>query len=230
MVVNYNSSKEAADKVAEECRAGGGAKVIVVQADVGQEADCKRLVEEAVKAFGRLDMLVNNAGTTKFCPHGDLDGLTGDDFTRLYQINTVSAFNMIKFCAPHMRTAGAGRVVNVASHAGVLHTVGSSLAYIGSKAALVALTKAMGKALGPAIRVNAVCPGFIEGDWLKKGLGEARYDQVKGALEDQLPLGAVSNPDLVAENVLWLLTAAPNITGEAVVMDAGLGLMIGPKL
>mmetsp|Transcript_7213 Transcript_7213/g.20310 ORF Transcript_7213/g.20310 Transcript_7213/m.20310 type:complete len:290 (+) Transcript_7213:64-933(+) len=230
VVINYNSSKAGADKTAEECRAEGKARAIVVQADVGQEDDCKRLVEESVKAFGRVDLLVNNAGTTKFCAHGDLDGLTTEDFTRIYQTNTVSAFNMIKFCAPHMRNAGSGRVVNVASHAGVYHTLGSSLAYIGSKAALVALTKALGKALGPAIRVNAVCPGFIEGDWLKKGLGEQRYEHIKSVCEEKVPLGAVSNPDLVADNVLWLLTAAPNITGEAVVMDAGVGLLVGPAL
>jgi len=230
VAINYNSSKEGAEKTAEECRAAGEGKVIVVQGDVGQEADCKKIIAAAVEAFGRLDMLVNNAGTTMFCPHDNLDGITGDDFMRIYQTNTVSAFNMIKFCMPHFKAAGGGRVVNVASHAGVLHTVGSSLAYINSKAALVAMTRAMGKALGPTIRVNAICPGFIEGEWLKKGLGDATYDRLKGGLEAKLPLRAVANPDRVAENVLWLLTAAPNITGEAIVMDGGLGLMVGPAL
>uniref|UniRef100_A0A7S0AKB3 Uncharacterized protein n=1 Tax=Pyrodinium bahamense TaxID=73915 RepID=A0A7S0AKB3_9DINO len=228
VVINYNNSKEAAEEVATECRKW--VRALVVQADVSSEADCRRLVEEAVASLGRIDLLVNNAGTTKFCPHADLDGLTGEDFTRIYQTNTVSAFNMIKFCAPHMRSTGSGRVVNVASHAGVYHTIGSSLAYMTSKAALVALTKALAKVLGPAIRVNALCPGFIEGEWLKKGIGEERYNSVKGSLEEKLPLAAVSTPELVSENLLWLLTAAPNITGEAVVMDAGFGLLTGPAL
>lgn len=229
VVINCSSSRDAAEAVAETCRAEG-VRALVVQADVSKEAECKRIVDEAVEAFGRVDVLVNNAGTTKFCAHGNLDGLTGEDFTRIYQTNTVSAFCMIKYCTPHMRKVGEGRIVNVASHAGVYHTLGSSMAYTGSKAALVALTKGLAKALGPTIRINAICPGFIEGEWLKKGLGEARYEQIKTTLEEKLPGGAVSDPELVAQNVMWLLTGAPNLFGEVIVMDAGVGLMIGPSL
>jgi len=230
VVINYNSNKEGAETAAQKCRNEGRVRALVVQADVGEEQDCKRLVEEAVAGLGRIDLLVNNAGTTKFCPHANLDGLTSEDFVSIYKTNTVSAFTVTKLCAPHMRARGSGRVVNVASHAGVYHTLGSSMAYTASKAALVALTKALAKVLGPAIRVNAVCPGFIEGEWLMKGLGKERYDKIKNTLEEKLPLGAVSSPELVAENVMWLLTAAPNVTGEAVVMDAGVGLMVGPAL
>merc|ERR1712203_113662 len=122
----------------------------------------------------------------------------------------------IKFCKPHMQKAGGGRIVQVASHAGTHHTVGSSLAYIASKAALVALTRALAKALGPLIKINAVCPGFIEGDWLVKGLGQEKYDYIKNGLIDK-------TPEDVAQTVLWFLEGAPNITGEAITMDAGFG-------
>ncbi|CAE7809133.1 clpC [Symbiodinium sp. KB8] len=191
VVVNFSKSADDAAKVAEGC-AASGAQVLLCQADVATDAGCEKLVAETVKRFGRVDFLVNNAGTTKFVHHGDLEGLNSADFRRIYDLNAIGAFNMIRLCAPHMRKAGGGRVVNVSSVAGAYHTVGSSVAYLMSKAALNALTAVMAKVLGPEIVVNAVCPGFIEGRWLREGMGPDLYDYVKDRLETSIPMKAVA--------------------------------------
>ena len=112
------------------------------------------------KVNGRIHALVNNAATTKFNAHGNLDGLSGEDFLRIYGINVVGPYQMIRAVAPHMKKAGRGVVVNIASLAGV-NAIGSSVAYCASKAALINMTVALARVLGPEIRVNAICPGFI---------------------------------------------------------------------
>lgn len=229
VVICYNSSRDGAEKVAAECRSYG-VRTAVCQGDVGKQENCKKLVDEVMNTLGRIDLLVNNAGTTKRVLLDNLTDLSDADFQWIYATNTISAYNMIRYCAPHMKAVGGGRVVMLASHAGTHHTVGSSIAYICSKAALVAMTRAMAKALGPDIKVNAVCPGFIEGDYLIKAFGEEGYKKTKDAVISKVPGGAVNTGEDVAQAVLWFLEGAPNITGEAVTMDAGFGLLRGPAL
>lgn len=224
VVVNYSKSRDEAEAVATECRAT--AEALVCQADVSVDEDCRRMVAGAVETWGQIDGLVNNAGTTVVRAHHDLDGLDAADFQRVYAVNTVGPFQMIRAVAPHMRARGRGAVVNVSSVAGV-YGIGTSLAYVGSKAALNMLTVALARVLGPEIKINAVCPGFIEGPWLRGALGAKRYDKVKDHLEATTPLRAVNAPDDVAQTVLWLLEAAPNMTGEILTMDAGMGLIRG---
>ncbi len=184
VVVNFSKSEEEAQKIAAACEALG-AETLLCQADVAQDADCRRMVEEAVKKWGRVDALVNNAGTTKFCAADNLEGLTKEDFLNIYGVNLVGPYQMIRAVAPHMKEQGKGAVVNVASIAGVM-AIGSSVAYIASKAALIAVTKALARALGPEIRINAVCPGFIQGEWLRDGMGQELYEAVKNHLENHL--------------------------------------------
>lgn len=227
VVVCYNSSKGGAEKVAAECR-NYGVRALVCQGDVSKEANCKQLVDEVMNGLGRIDLLVNNAGATKRVPLNNLTDLSQEDFQWIYATNTISAYNMIRYCTPHMKAVGGGRVVMLASHAGTHHTVGSSMAYICSKAALVAMTRAMAKALGPDIKINAVCPGFIEGEYLVNAYGKEAYDNLKNAVISKVPGGAVNTGEDVAQAVLWFLEGAPNITGEAITMDAGFGLMRGP--
>lgn len=155
VVINFSRSQEPADSVAEECRALG-VKTLVVKANISDDADCKRLVSETEKAFGRIDGLVNNAGTTKFVAHNDLDGLSGKDFLDIYQVNVVGAYQMIRAAAPILRNDGGGSVVNVSSIAGVMGT-GSCIAYAASKGALNTMTLSLARTLGPEIRVNTVC-------------------------------------------------------------------------
>lgn len=228
VVVNYSRSAGSAENVAKMCRERG-VRVLAVAADVGTDDGCSTLVQAALDGLGRIDVLVNNAGTTKFVPHDDLDGLSSKDFMRIYDVNAVGAFRMIRGCAPHMRMQGGGRVVNVSSIAGLYGTVGSCVAYTMSKAALNALTASMGKALGPEIVVNAVCPGFIQGEWLREGMGAEAYESKKKSLEEKAPLRDTMTPATIAESVLWFLEGATHITGQTIAVDAGMGLMRGPN-
>jgi 3-oxoacyl-[acyl-carrier protein] reductase len=225
VVVNHTKSEDQAEAVAADCRAAG-AEAIVCQADVSEDADCRRMAQAAMDKWGRIDGLVNNAGTTKFCAHDNLEGLSAEDFHYVLGVNTIGPFQMVRAVAPHMQAQGHGSVVNVSSVAGI-QAIGSSLAYIASKGGLNTMTIAMARALGPDIKVNAICPGFIEGDWLRQGMGAERYDATKAHLESATPLRAVNAPEDLAETVVFLLSNAPNITGEIITVDAGMGLLRG---
>jgi 3-oxoacyl-[acyl-carrier protein] reductase len=219
VLVNYNSNRDGAEAVVADCLAAG-VEALAVGANVADDQACRELVATAVDAWGRVDVLVNNAGTTKFCAHGDLEGLDADDFHQLYSVNTIGAFQMIRAVVPVMKQTG-GSIVNVASVAGLLG-VGSSLAYACSKAAMLALNLSMARNLGPEIRVNAVCPGMVEGEWLLQGLGgEEVYNMVKQHYETQASTGKVMNASTVAENIWYFADSAPNVTGEHLILDGG---------
>lgn len=226
VVINYSRSEGPAEAVAEECRAKG-VKAITVKANVGDDADCRRLVQEAVNAFGRLDCLVNNAGTTKFVAHDDLEGLNGDDFLDIYKVNVVGGYQMIRAAAPHMKASGDGSVVNVSSIAGVMGT-GSCVAYAASKGAVNTMTLSLARALGPEIRVNTVCPGFVQGSWLREGMGAERYDRTKQHLEDTTALRRAGGPEHMAEAILMFLESGSHITGEFLLADGGMHLAGAP--
>lgn len=221
VAINYSKSKEAAEAVAAECEALGG-RAFLTPGDVGEDAACRRIVDETVAHFGHLNFLVNNAGTTKFVAHKDLGGLSAEDFQRIFAVNTIGPFQMIRAAEPYLR-ATYGAVVNVSSTASVT-AVGSSLAYVASKAALNALTLGLARVLGPEVRVNAVCPGFVEGEWLKQGMGEAAYAAAQANWNAHAPLGRTNKPEDIAESILFFLASAPNVTGETLLIDAGMRL------
>src|SRR5579872_4359552 len=176
VAINFTRSAKEAHEVAEGCKNNGG-DAIVVQADVSSDEDCRRLAKSAIDKWGRIDALVNNAGTTKFAPHADLEALQAADFEHIFRVNVIGAFRMVRAVMPAMREQGKGAIVNVSSIAG-LTGLGSSVAYAASKGALNTMTLSLARALGPAIRVNAVCPGFVETRWLTSGLG-AEYEARK---------------------------------------------------
>ena len=219
VVVNYTKSRKDAENVAADCRAAG-AEAIAVQADVSRDADCRRLVAEAVKAFGRLDVLVNSAGTTKFVAAGDLEGLAAEDFQRIYAVNSIGPFQMARAAAAHMKAAGNGAVVNVSSTAGIFGS-GSSIAYAMSKAALNTLTVALARALAPEVRVNAVCPGFVQGRWHLQNLDSAEYEAHVREWQERSPLRKAATPEEVAGVILGLITSPDLITGQVIVCDGG---------
>ena len=223
VVINYSRSDAAAEAVAERCRVAG-AKVHVQRANVADDDDCRALVAGALGRFERLDALVNNAGTTKFVNHADLDGLDADDFHHIYGVNTVGAYQMTRAAAPHLRASGNAAVVMVASIAGV-KGIGSSIAYAASKGAMITMTKSLARVLGPEIRVNAVCPGFIQGEWLREGMGSEVYDRSKAFLEGSVPLKLTATAGTVAESIIALLESAPLVTGETLLLDGGHHLM-----
>ncbi|MDI6615494.1 MAG: SDR family NAD(P)-dependent oxidoreductase, partial [Syntrophaceae bacterium] len=174
VVINYSKSATEAEEVAESCRALG-AETLLCRADVAADKDCRRMAAETIEKWGRIDALVNNAGTSKFCDHDDLEGLTAEDFLHIYHVNVVGPYQMVRAVVPSMKAIGSGAIVNVASISG-LTGVGSSVAYAASKGGLITMTLSLARVLGPEIRMNAVCPGLIQGDWLRQGMGTDKYE------------------------------------------------------
>ncbi|MFK7913752.1 MAG: SDR family NAD(P)-dependent oxidoreductase [Pseudomonadales bacterium] len=219
VVINYSSNAAGAEATRAACEAFG-VETEVVQANVAEDADCQKLVAAAEARWGRLDVLVNNAGTTKFCDHSDLAGLDKQDFLDIYSVNTVGVYQMVRAAESIMRRGGRGSIVNVASIAGIMG-VGSSIAYAASKGALVTLGLSLARVMGPEIRVNTVCPGFIAGDWLREGMGAERYDRSKAFLESQTPLQLTTTPETVAEAIMYFAAGADVVTGETLILDGG---------
>jgi 3-oxoacyl-[acyl-carrier protein] reductase len=228
IVINYSSSQKEAEQTADLCRSVGG-DVIVVQGDVSRDEDCRKIVAAAA-SWGRLDVLINNAGTTKHVPHGDLDGLSSEDFQRLFGVNTIGPFQMLR-AARALLEAGAkassraSSVVNVSSVAGI-SGIGSSVAYAASKGALNTITLSLARALAPLIRVNAVCPGYIDTPWFTKGRGVEAAAKVRDSVVAKVPLKRASSAEDVANVVCFLaLPQSGNMTGEIVRIDAGAHLI-----
>ncbi|HDQ04988.1 MAG TPA: SDR family oxidoreductase [Deltaproteobacteria bacterium] len=219
VVINYSQSEAEAREVQKECEEKG-AETLLCRADVAEDADCRRMVDETMNKWGRVDALVNNAATTKFNAHGNLEGLSKEDFLNIYSINVVGPYQMIRAVAPHMKKEGRGAVVNIASLAGV-KAIGSCVAYCASKAALINMTMALARALGPEIRVNAICPGFIQGEWLKAGMGVEKYNKLKEQMEEKLPLRMTATPEIIAETIRYFIEDAVLVTGETLLLDGG---------
>jgi 3-oxoacyl-[acyl-carrier protein] reductase len=219
VVINYSKSEREALDVQVACEALG-AETLLCRANVSEDADCRRMADETIAKWGRIDALVNNAGTTKFCAHDNLEGLLKEDFLNIYSTNLVGPYQMIRAVAPHMKRIGKGAVVNIASTAGITGN-GSSVAYCASKAALIIMTKSLARALGPEIRINAVCPGFIQGEWLQGGMGREKYEKTKNYLEATLPLRMTATPEMIAPTILYFIEGAGLVTGETLLLDAG---------
>ena len=224
VAINYTKSKKEADETFAAVKAKG-AEAILVQADVGQDADCKKLVAETMKAWGRIDGLINNAGTTKFQAPGDLEGVTADDFDRILRVNVTGPYMMSRAVYPAMKKqyeekGERGSIVNISSIAGVMG-VGTSVPYACSKGALNTLTLSLARQLSPAVRVNTVCPGFIQTRWLLGALGEENYNKLKQSQAETTPLRQAGTTEQMAEAALFFLTSATNITGEFLIVDAG---------
>lgn len=219
VAVNYSRSKDDAERTAAEV-AALGVRGIAIRADVSQDEDCRRLADTSARELGRLDVLVQSAGTTSFIPHRDLDRVTGEDWERIFAVNVRGPFQCARAVRGAMLAAGGGAIVNVSSIAGVAG-VGSSIPYCASKAALNNLTLTLARSLAPKIRVNAVAPGFITGRWLEQGLG-AGYQPARGAMERKAPLGKVCAPEDVADAILGLIAGSELVTGQILIVDGGL--------
>lgn len=223
VAINYSRSADAARETAAECERLG-ARTLLLQGDVARDEDCRAMAEAVRASFGRLDGLVNNAGTTRFAPAGDLDAVNAEDFHAIYAVNVVGTWQMSRACGP-LLTASNGAIVNVSSSS-ALDGTGSSPAYSASKAALNNITLNLARALAPAVRVNAVLPGFVETDWHVRGLGQERFDKVRANVAQVTALQSTLTPDDVAESIVWML-GQPKMTGQCVLIDAGRQLAAG---
>ena len=219
VVVNYNRGAEAADEVVAGIRSRGG-QAIAVQADVRQDADCRRLIQSAVDEFGALHILVNNAGMTHFIAHDDLEAVTDEVWNDIIGANLRGVFNCSRAAAAHMRAAGEGAIVNVSSVAGA-GGGGSSIPYAASKAGVNVITRSLARVLGPEIRINTIAPGFIEGRWLRGGLGEQTYEAGRKRLSETAPLRGVATPETCADAIIALIERNVFVTGQTVTVDGG---------
>jgi 3-oxoacyl-[acyl-carrier protein] reductase len=230
VIVNYRSSAREAEETADLCRAAG-TMVKVVQANVADDEDCRRLAN-AASDWGRLDILVNNASTTKHVANAaDLEALSAEDFQWLYGVNTIGPFQMIRAARPLLEasahiTERASSVVNISS-VSALNGSGSSIAYAASKAALNTLTLALARALAPLIRVNCVCPGYMDTPWWVKGAGQQGADRLREVVKEGVPLRVASTAKDIAEVVTFLAgPASRHMTGSIVPVDAGFQLLV----
>ena len=229
VLVAYRSSAAAAEGVAEACRAAGGGGQ-AVRADVASDADCRSLV--AALPDRPLAVLANNAGTTRPVPLGDLDALTDEDFHAAYDVNVVGAFRMVRAARARLDAGAAAlgvpsAILNVSSIAGVTGR-GSSVAYAASKAAMNGMTLSLARALAPSVRVNAVCPGFVDSGWWEKHADADRRAAIREGVAASTPLRAASTPDDIADAALpFCLPAFRHVTGETLLIDAGMHLDLG---
>ena len=222
VIITCSSSIKEAEIVAKNC-SNQTTEVIAIQADVANDLDCMATINKAIKKWNRIDALINNAGTTKFVwDHSDLDKLDANDFQHIYGVNVIGPFQMVKAAKEHLLKSENPCVVNVSSIGGI-KGIGSSLAYASSKGALNTMTLSMARNLGP-IRVNAVCPGFIEGEWLKKGMGLEMYEAVKLRVQTTTPLKKTCTPESVAEVIVNLVEKSELMTGQLVTVDGGASL------
>ena len=218
VVINYSKSAEEAMATADACRKFGN-EVVVCKANVAKNKHCVRMVNKVVDHWGRIDALVNNAGTTRFCEFSNLDGLSKEDFLFLYKVNVIGAYQVTRAAVPFLRKSNNPAIVNTSSISAI-SGVGSSIAYAASKGALSTMTLSLAHALAPEIRVNAVCPGFIQGRWTKDFLKE-RYNQVKERIEESTLLGRTAVPDDIARSIIHLIENATMVTGQILVLDGG---------
>lgn len=222
VVINYRSSKGAAEQLAAEVRAVG-AEALCVCADVKSDEQVRRMIHQVGERFGRLDLLVNNAGVTHWVPVSDLEGLTDAMWDDILDINVKGAFRCARAAAP-LLSKTQGMVVNVSSISGVLAPATmSSLAYGTAKAALIYLTRGLAVALAPKVRVNGVAPAFTDTPWMRDHYG-ADYGQVVTKTASMYPLKRVATPEDIAGAILGIVTGGDFVTGQTLIVDGGLSL------
>jgi 3-oxoacyl-[acyl-carrier protein] reductase len=220
VVVNYSRSVADATATVAELSALG-VEGLPVKADVSREDEVKAMVDQAAEHFGRLDVLVNNAGTTRFIPFPDLDAVTDEVWQHILGVNLMGPWYAARAAAPHLRQS-RGCIVNIASIA-ALRGSGSSLPYGVSKAALTQLTRALAVALAPEVRVNAVNPGLVSSRWFRQPFGDEAAAAQEAAMAKRTPLQAVATPEQVAQAVMGLVQS-DMVTGQHLVVDGGLNL------
>jgi 3-oxoacyl-[acyl-carrier protein] reductase len=217
VALNYSSSEAAARETAAEAHKAG-ARTLLVRCDVSDEPGVRAMLAEVEKAFGRLDVLVNNAGTTANWKPRDLDTLSLEEWDRVFAVNVRGLFQVTRASVPLLKK-NQGCIVNTASIVG-LRPGPQPLPYAASKAAVVNLTKTLAWNLGPDIRVNAVAPGWMEGDWMKRMLKD-KYQDLMGKRAKATPLKRVVTAEDVAETMMSLIQSNRFVTGEVIVVDGG---------
>jgi len=222
VIVNYRKSSREAEALAAEVEQGGP-RAVALQADVQNDAQVRAMMQAIEDRFGRLDIVVNNAGVTHWVKLPDLDGLTDPIWDEILDVNVKGAFRCAR-AAQKMLEANHGMIVNVSSISGVLapSTI-SSLAYGTAKAALIYMTKGLAVAMAPKVRVNCVAPAFTDTPWMSQHFG-ANYQQVIANASAGFPLQRIATPEDIAGAILGLITGGDFVTGQTLLVDGGLSL------
>ena len=222
IAINYRkSAKEAEDLASEMERAGVKARVL--QADIQSDEQVRAMVARVGEQFGRLDIVVNNAGVTHWVKLSDLEGLTDKIWDEILDVNVKGAFRCARAAAKLLEARG-GMIVNVSSISGVLApSTMSSLAYGTAKAALIYLTRGLAVAMAPKVRVNCVAPAFTDTPWMSQYFG-AEYQQVISKASAGYPLQRIASPEDIAGAILGLITGGDFVTGQTLIVDGGLSL------
>ncbi len=222
VAINYRTAKKEAEEVAAEARLFG-AKTLCVYADVKKDDQVRQMIRQVGEHFGRLDMLVNNAGLTHWVAIRDLDALTDAIWDEILDVNVKAAFRCARAALPLLSEA-QGVVINVSSISGILATTtSSSLAYGTAKAALIYLTRGLAVALGPEVRVNAVAPAFTDTKWMRDHYGD-QYEGVVARAAANYPLRRIATPADIAAAIVSLVTGGDFVTGQTLIVDGGLSL------
>jgi 3-oxoacyl-[acyl-carrier protein] reductase len=222
VAINYRRSAKQAEELAEEI-VRSGVKSIPVRADVQNDEQVRAMLAEIGETFGRLDILINNAGVTHWVNLSDLEGLTDAVWDEILDVNVKGAFRCARAAAALLE-ANEGMIVNVSSISGVLApSTMSSLAYGTAKAALIHLTRGLAVAMAPKVRVNCVAPAFTDTPWMSQHFG-AEYEQVIARAAAGYPLQRIARPDDVAGAILGLITGGDFVTGQTLIVDGGLSL------
>src|SRR5579859_2079970 len=220
VVVNYSKSAREAEATAADLKSHG-CECLAHKANVAIESEVSEMIAETVRRFGRLDVLVNNAGTTRFVAHSDLDGLTDEVWDAILGTNVKGTFYCCRSAAPELKKT-KGAIVNVASIAGH-RGAGSSIAYAVSKAGVIQMTRAMAIALAPDVRVNSVSPGLVSTRWFRQRFGEEAAVSQETTVAHATPLRAVATPDNVAQAIMAFLET-DIVTGQDLVVDGGMNI------
>jgi 3-oxoacyl-[acyl-carrier protein] reductase len=218
VALNYRTSADAARKTAAEAEQAG-AKVLLLAGDVAEDAEVRAMLRQVEDLFGGLEALINNAGTTIPTPPKDLEAVSVEDWDRVFAVNVRGLFLVTRASVPLLRQGENPCIVNTASIVG-LRPGPQPLPYAASKAAVVSLTKQLAGALAPDIRVNAVAPGWMEGEWMERSLGD-NYARLMERRAKATPLGRCVTADDVAETMLSLILCNRFVNGEIVVVDGG---------
>src|SRR5216683_2026699 len=217
VAINYSRSEQAARETSI-LRSEGSSKTLLFKCDVSDDPSVRKMLAAVEQEFGRLDALVNNAGTTSNVKPSDFESMTAEEWDRVFAVNVRGMFQVTRAATPLLKAAH-GSVVNTASIVG-LRPGPQPLPYAASKAAVVSLTKLLALNLAPEIRVNAVAPGWMEGDWMERMLKD-KYDDLMGRRAKHTPLGRVATADDVAEVIVGLITGNQFVNGEVIVIDGG---------
>jgi 3-oxoacyl-[acyl-carrier protein] reductase len=218
VVINFSRSEDAAKITARDAHAAG-AQTLLFRCDVSDDADVRAMIVAVEKEFGRLDVLINNAGTTVDVEPKNLEEMKIEEWNRVFNVNVLGLFLVTRAAVPLLRKSPNGCIVNTCSIAGVRPSA-QPLPYAASKAAVANLTKTLANTLGPQIRVNAVAPGWIEGDWMKRTLAE-NYDGLMARRAKYTPLKRVCTEADVADTMLSLILHNRFVTGEIIIIDGG---------